>query len=508
MSPSDTIHMVVTTDWLTLRGYESLRHHPYGSCGRFALTSLLPWLHRVQPGSAAMPAWWPQAHWVRGELAAEDDGSLHIAALIELYSPGRHDFADGLNAASDARSFAHAVVAATQRAHTAAGDSAAAWQTMPEAARTIKLLEYLSSAAWPTELDHWRGSGPTLQADAHGLFMYADCRGAGAAAERELLSSPPRARGTLQQLQPLWGVVFAAPSFPALQTALRMLLVAASEPGRTVFVTLDAAASVNTMLAEALPHCSGRVFSVLPFEERVRIAKELVEKRFALRRLGAFGGAGVDGSSSLDGGGGSGATSGAGKAAGKYDKLRLEQLKNDDDYDTTKRQLLVAYNGGRIDDAILIGLRGADSLLAHPPGSMPNRLPPQKVLHDLLLGFGDKELEVYSVDKELEGAIVALRRAIPSFWGRRVAKALSIDPKKSIALELLAQAMAATGTWSKAAPDFYQIALLPLREADGDTLLLPCTPPSTLCLAPTPTPTLRSSTRSTSSSFASSPTSA
>ena len=161
--------------------------------------------------------------------------------------------------------------------------------------------------------------------------------------------------------------------------------------------------------------------------------------------------------------------SSGGKAAGKYDRLRLEHLKNEDDYNATKRQFLDAYRGGRADQAILIALRGADSPVAPPPGSPPQRLRPQKVFQDLLLGFDGKELEVYAVDKELEGAVVALRRAIPAFWGRRAAKALAVEQQKSVALEPLARVMASTGTWVSAWPNFYELALLPVRLADGDT---------------------------------------
>ena len=414
-----------------------------------------------------MPAWYRNARWVRGEIASEDDGSLHIAALSELYADGRHSMADGIDTHSFPRSFAFSVVAATERAHTRAGDSAAAWNSMPESARTIKLLEYLSCSGWPVQLDHWRTSSAALQADLHGMFMYTDCRGAGSAAERELLSSPFRARGVLQQLQPLWGVITLAPSFPLLQAALRALLSSASSPGRDVFITLDAAIAVNKMLAGALTHCTGASFAAKSFDDRVSIAKELVEKSFQLDRISAFGGLAAGGSSAGDvvSGGGSGTS----KVAGKFDRVRLEQLKNDNDYNSTKRQLLKAHAGGEVDKAILIGLRGADSLVARPPGAPVVRLPPQKVLHDLLLGSNDKELEVYSVDKELEAAIPGLRRALPAFWGRRAAKALSIDHGKSIPLEALALFMASTGTWGTKPPDFYNEVLVPMRIADGDT---------------------------------------
>ena len=121
---------------------------------------------------------------------------------------------------------------------------------------------------------------------------------------------------------------------------------------------------VNKMLAGALPHCSGPLFNAQSFEDRVNVAKELVEKRYQLDRISAFGGAVTAGSSSGDGGSGGG--SGGSKAAGKFDRLRLEQLKNDDDYNSTKRQLAIAHSSGDADKAVLICLRGADSFVAAP----------------------------------------------------------------------------------------------------------------------------------------------
>ena len=49
---------------------------------------------------------------------------------------------------------------------------------MIESSKVIKQLEYLASAGWPIELDHWRSGAPALLADAHGMFLYADSRAA------------------------------------------------------------------------------------------------------------------------------------------------------------------------------------------------------------------------------------------------------------------------------------------------------------------------------------------
>ena len=44
-------------------------------------------------GLSGVESWLRIAEWQRGELADEEDGSLHIAALAEYYGVGRQDFA-------------------------------------------------------------------------------------------------------------------------------------------------------------------------------------------------------------------------------------------------------------------------------------------------------------------------------------------------------------------------------------------------------------------------------
>ena len=73
----------------------------------------------------------------------------------------------------------------------------------------------------------------------------------------------------------------------------------------------------------------------------------------------------------------------------------------------------------------------------------------------------------YQVDKEIEGAITELRRSLPKFWGRRVAKALKVQLRADVPLEGLAKAMADTASWSAKPPDFYALALVPFLVAAG-----------------------------------------
>ena len=61
----------------------------------------------------------------------------------------------------------------------------------------------------------------------------------------------------------------------------------------------------------------------------------------------------------------------AAKAAGKFDRSRLEAAKNSEDYNVGKRQILTAFNTGDPDKATLIALRGADSPIASAPGMPP-----------------------------------------------------------------------------------------------------------------------------------------
>ena len=101
------------------------------------------------------------------------------------------------------------------------------------------------------------------------------------------------------------------------------------------------------------------------------------------------------------------------------------------------------------------------------------RIPPQKLLHDLLLASGDKELEIYAVDKDLEAIMPGLRRALPAFWGRRACKALAIDRSRSVPLEALALCMASTGSWYKP-PEGHRRAVLHRQQHQRKKQLL-CT---------------------------------
>ena len=424
-------------------------------------------IHRVvQSGAPAMPAWFKDACWSRGELASEDDGSLNTAALAELYCAGRHHWSGGVVPGSTARSFADAACGAVERAHADHTGSTAGFLAMPNAVQVVKLLEYLSSCVWPSLLNQWRAGDHNLLADAHDLFAYNECRGIGAVAERALLGNPTRARAVLRQLHPLHGVLDGCSDTTVVVSALRALCSSTRPSGEITWVTLNDVLAVNQALAAARPLCSGATFGALSFAERVSRAKELCESNRSCHQFNSYSGAGHFGGDS------SGSVGGSAKVAGKYDRVLLEKAKNGEWYNVTKGQLQAAYAAGETDRAILICLRGADAPTLAAPGARPKRLPPHKVLTDLLLGnpVGNKDghLETWSVDKDLDAVMSALRRAMPAFWGNRVFKHLQLDMNKAVPLKELAQIMANTSNWADCVPDFYREGLLKARVADGD----------------------------------------
>ena len=405
-----------------------------------------------------MPAWYTSSAWVLGELASEDDGSLRPAAMVELYLCGRNDFAHGLAANSPARSFAEAAEAAVARVHADHTGNATAFLAMPEAVRVAKFWEHIAGCQWPKQLDLWRGGSNGLQSDAYDLLVYTESRGTGATAERILLGKALRTRAVLSQMHPLSGVLGGCADFPYLVAALRALCSSVNRAGTPV--ALNDLLAVNQALSSALPHCSGTEFIAKPFEERVAKAKELCERNHAhgqyaahgmLPALGAFGEPSSTSSAS------------AAKAAGKFDRSRLEAAKKSEDYNVGKRQILAAFNTGDPDKAALIALRGADSPIAAAPGMPPSRLPPHKVFANLMLG----KLETWAVDKDLDAPIAELRRGMDQFWGRRAAKHLQLDLEKAKPLHNLASSMANPAGWVNDPPDFYA-ALVSARVADGD----------------------------------------
>ena len=60
-----------------------------------------------------------------------------------------------------------------------------------------------------------------------------------------------------------------------------------------------------------------------------------------------------------------------------------------------------------------------------------------------------------------------LRRGLALFWGRRAAKALNVKLVADQPLDGLAKVMADTSTWRSSPPDFYALALVPIRVAAG-----------------------------------------
>ena len=406
-----------------------------------------------------MPSWYRTSAWVRGELASEDDGSLGPAAAMELYLTGRNDFANGLAPGSPARTFADAAASSVARVHADHAGSTAAFMAMPEAVRVAKFWEHITSCQWPKQLDMWRGGANALQSDAYDLFAYTASRGAGETAERILLGKPLRTRAVLAQLRPLGGVLAGCADFPCLVAAVRALCCSVSRMGTPV--TLGDLLAVNNVLAQAMPHCSGDEFDAKSFEARVDKARELCERNRVHGQYAAHG-ALPSLSAFVEPGGGT--VSSAAKAAGKFDRARLERAKNSEDYNAAKKQVVAAYNAGDASAAALIILRGANSPVAAAPGAPPTRLPPQKVLSNLLLSKG---LETWAVDKELDAIVAELRRGQPQFWGRRAAKHLQLDLDKAAPLPELAAWMADPAGWGNDPPDFYKI-LVQARAADGD----------------------------------------
>ena len=414
-----------------------------------------------------MPAWYTKSYWTRGQLASEDDGTMVQAAVAEQYLLGRNDFASGVKPLSPARSFADAAQDAIERAHADVAGNSAAFRAMPVSVQVAKFWEYLAGCTWPSQLDLWRGGADNSLSDAYDLFTYVECRGAGAAAERILLGNGLRMRAVLKQLHPLNGVLEGSPDISFVVAALRGLCSSVhTGAASATYVTLNDLLAVNQALNKALPHCDGPNFAAKPLGERVAKAKELCERDRSLSHYSFHGGL-LPTSGSL-GDASSVSGTGSSKVAGKYDRMRLESAKNSEDYNVAKAQILAAFNSGDIEKATLICLRGADSPVAASPASPPARLPPHKVFSDLLLGNKGVQLEVWSVDKELDAAMAVMRRGLPSHWGRRAAKHLQLNMDKAAPLQDLAALMANPAGWADKPPDFYNCALVKARVADGD----------------------------------------
>lgn len=403
---------------------------------------------------AGLEAWYKSAGWGRGcGLADEEDGTLHVAALVEYYAVGRHNHTLGHAPGSVAKGVGTSVMAAAQRASLAAGHTAATWNALSNPSKAQKALAYLAACSWPSLLDHWRPLESSLVSDMHDMFIYTESGGVGLPAQRELLNTPARTRQTLKQVKLVWGVLAGAESSQALHAAVRRMVEATSAPAPS-HITLQGVLLAESMLQKAEAHCSGAEWEAKGFDVRVADAVRLIE----LRR-------GVESSAAVGGGSGLAAPPSdakSGSVAG-YAKDRLLDLKSGVEYVATKRQVLAAFAAARVDEALLLALRGAVGAptAAGGPGA---RLAPLKVFHDLLLGSKD----IYMVDKELESCIPELKRSLPAFWARRAAKALGITLPGVLHLPLLADAMAAPSTWWTKVPDFFDLALVPVREAAGE----------------------------------------
>ena len=137
-----------------------------------------------------LEVWYKSAGWGRGcGLADEEDGTLHVAALVEYYAVGRHNHTLGHAPASVARAVGTSVVSAAQRASLAAGHTATTWNALSVPSKAQKALAYLAACAWPSLLDHWRPAESSLVSDMHDMFIYTECGGVGLPAQRELLNT-------------------------------------------------------------------------------------------------------------------------------------------------------------------------------------------------------------------------------------------------------------------------------------------------------------------------------
>ena len=404
---------------------------------------------------STMPLWFREARWQRGSLADEENGSLQAAGRMELYSIGRLNFHNGMTVNSRTRAFAVAAEAAAERSAIALGHTATTWGMVANEVKAKKVVHYLAGCRWPSKLDHWRALPIDLLTDMNDLFLYADCGGVGKPAERELLSTPSRTRLVLAQIPLVNGVVAGVDSTSSLHAALRRLIQASTDLALSeLSVTLDAVLYVSEILKHSEAHCTGVEFGAKSFDDRLAIAVRLLKVR-----RGAMNAASSGGDHAL-----AHAQHGDTKssASAGYDKLRLLDCKDTSEFVISKRQLLAAKAARENDRAILACARGADGLPA-AAGLPVQRLAPLKVLHDALFGTKD----VYQMDKELDGPITELRRSLPKFWGRRVAKALKVQLRADVPLEELAKAMADTSSWSVKPPDFYALALVPILVASG-----------------------------------------
>ena len=86
-----------------------------------------------------LEVWYKSAGWGRGcGLADEEDGTLHVAALVEYYAVGRHNHTLGHAPGSIAKGVGTSVMAAAQRASLAAGHTATTWNALSNPSKAQK----------------------------------------------------------------------------------------------------------------------------------------------------------------------------------------------------------------------------------------------------------------------------------------------------------------------------------------------------------------------------------
>ena len=410
-----------------------------------------------QPGQASMPAWYRESSWCRGALADDDDGSYRAAANAELYSVGRLNHATGLAFGSTARAFAKQLVSVTKREALRNGDCAEAYDELPSQMLCHKQVQQLAAAEWPEQLNQWCRTPQHKFMDCHALFLFMEHRGTGSVAEKDMCSTSKRLRAVVRQLPTLAGVVSSAESPSILLDALRRL-VDAGKGTASSFVTLNHLLVVNKLLDNAKALCSGSVFSAKSLDDRVNVASQILVGRRGMQAAESQ----LGGSVGTTTGDSVSPSSGAGaKTTGGYDSARLQAVKYSSEYVSAKTQFLQLWDGGSVDDATLVLLRGASGTDA---SGAAVRLEPLKIFHDLLLGTKD----VYVIDQDLEKQIKSARRHLPAFLGRRIAKSLGEVLERDVPLDGLVACFANMHTWSEKPPDLYNLAFVPVRVAMGD----------------------------------------
>ena len=282
------------------------------------------------------------------------------------------------------------------------GDSEVAYDELPASVLMHKQVQQLACAEWPEQLSHWCKTAESKFMDAHALFICSDHRGVGAVAEKELLLlGEAPAVGRAAAAQPMCSCGRSRRSWGSPRRPSSPL--DAAKGGASSFVTLDHLLLVDKLLQNAKPKalCSGPAYSAKSFGERVDVAVSvLIGRRGMLAADSQLGG--YSGSAGGDSSGSATASVTGSKTTGGYDAARLQHVKFSSDFVNARAQFLMLWDSGRVDEAILVLLRGSSSVDA---SGATVRSPPLKVFHDLLFGTKD----VYVIDQDMERQIKSAR---------------------------------------------------------------------------------------------------